>query len=79
MTNEELNTKLYEKLFAEQQDFKGWLVKQPPEEILKHAYEYVIREDIVIEVSPLGLPMLAAWTIGQIQRFRYFVQDAIYG
>ena len=39
MTNEELNTALYEKLFAEQQDFKGWLVKQTPEEILKHAYE----------------------------------------
>ena len=51
MTNEELNTELYKKLFAEQQDFKGWLVKQPPEEILKHAYEYVIREDIVIEME----------------------------
>lgn len=51
MTNEELNTKLYEKLFAEQENFKGWLVKQPPEEILNHAYEYVIREDIVIEME----------------------------
>jgi len=30
-------------------------------------------------VSPLGLPMLAAWLIGQMQRFRYFVQDAVYG
>ncbi len=30
-------------------------------------------------VSPVGLPMVAAWMIGQIQRFRYFVQDAIYG
>lgn len=30
-------------------------------------------------VSPVGLPMLAAWTIGQMQRFRYFVQDAVYG
>lgn len=30
-------------------------------------------------VSPIGLPMLAAWTIGQVQSFRYFVQDAIYG
>ena len=30
-------------------------------------------------VSPVGLPMVAAWTIGQMQRFRYFVQDAIYG
>ena len=30
-------------------------------------------------VSPVGLPMMAAWLIGQMQRFRYFVQDAIYG
>lgn len=30
-------------------------------------------------VSPMGLPMLAAWLIGQMQRFRYFVQDAVYG
>lgn len=30
-------------------------------------------------VSPFGLPMLAAWMIGQMQRFRCFVQDAIYG
>lgn len=30
-------------------------------------------------VSPIGLPMLAAWTIGQMQRFRYFVQDTVYG
>lgn len=30
-------------------------------------------------VSPVGLPMVAAWMIGQMQRFRYFIQDAIYG
>jgi len=34
---------------------------------------------IAFLVSPVGLPMLAAWTIGQMQRFRYFVQDAVYG
>ena len=34
---------------------------------------------IAFLASPLGLPMLAAWMIGQMQRFRYFVQDAIYG
>ena len=33
---------------------------------------------IAFLVSPVGLPMLAAWTIGQMQRFRYFVQDAVY-
>lgn len=51
MTNEELNTELYKKIFAEQEKFKGWLLTQPPDEILKHAYEYVIREDIVIEME----------------------------
>lgn len=30
-------------------------------------------------VSPVGLPMAAAWLIGQMQRFRYFIQDTIYG
>lgn len=51
MTNEELNTKLYEKLFAEQEAYKGWLLTQPPEEILNHAYEYTIREDILISME----------------------------
>lgn len=51
MTNEELNTELYKKLFAEQEKFKGWLLTQPPDEILNHAYEYVIREDIIIEME----------------------------
>ena len=51
MDNEALNTKLYEKLFAEQEKFKGWLLTQPPEEILNHAYEYTIREDIVLAME----------------------------
>lgn len=51
MTNEELNTKLYEKLFDDQEKYKGWLLTQPPEEILKHAYEYTIREDIVLAME----------------------------
>lgn len=34
---------------------------------------------IAFLASPLGLPMLAAWMIGQMQRFRFFIQDAIYG
>ena len=34
---------------------------------------------IAFLVSPVGLPMLAGWTIGQMQRFPYFVQDAVYG
>ena len=51
MDNEALNRKLYEKLFAEQEKYKGWLLKQSPEEILRHAYEYTIREDIVLAME----------------------------
>lgn len=49
--NEELNTKLYEKLFDEQEKFKDWLLAQSPEEILNHAYEYTIRQDIVLAME----------------------------
>ena len=46
MTNDELNTALYEKMFAEQETYRAWMLSQPPEEILNHAYEYTMREDI---------------------------------
>ena len=46
MTNEELNTALYEKMFAEQQRYREWLLSQPPDEILNHCYEFTVREDI---------------------------------
>ncbi len=55
MDNAELNTKLYEKIFAEQEVYRGWLLTQPPEEILHHAYEYTIREDIVMALEYLDL------------------------
>jgi len=48
MTGEELNTALYKKLSAEEDIFRNWLKNQPPEEILHHAYEYVMREDILL-------------------------------
>ena len=51
MTNEELNTKVYEKLYAEQEKYKGLLLTQPPEGILNHAYEYTVREDIVLAME----------------------------
>ena len=48
MTNEELNTALYKKMFAEQEKFKDWLLTQPPEKILHHNYEYSVREDFLL-------------------------------
>ena len=49
--NEELNMKVYEKLFDGQEKFKEWLLMQPPEEILNHAYEYTVRQDIVLAME----------------------------
>lgn len=34
---------------------------------------------IAFLVSPLGLPMAAAWMLGKVQDFRYWIQDLIYG
>lgn len=51
MTNEERNTALCQKMFAEQEKFRDWLKGQPPEEILNHAYEYTIREDILLSLE----------------------------
>ena len=51
MTNEELNTRLYEKMFAEQEQFRDWLLSQPAVEILNHAYEYTVREDILMSLE----------------------------
>ena len=46
MTNAELNPALYQKMFAEQETYREWLLSQPSEEILNHTYEYTVREDI---------------------------------
>ena len=46
MTNAELNTALYQKMFVEQETYREWLLSQPSEEILNHTYEYTVREDI---------------------------------
>lgn len=51
MTNEERNTALYQKIFAEQEVFRDWLKGQSPEKILNHAYEYTVREDILLSLE----------------------------
>ena len=56
MTNEELNTRLYEKMAAEQTRYRDWLLTLPPAELLQHAYEYSVREDIVMCMEELNLP-----------------------
>ena len=56
MTNEQLNAALYEKMFAEQEKYRDWLLSQSPEEILNHTYEYTVREDILMSLELSELP-----------------------
>ena len=55
MKPNDLNTALYEKMAAEQDKFRDWLKSQPPAEVLNHAYEYTVREDIVMAMEELEL------------------------
>lgn len=56
MDAEKLNKALYDKMAAEQERFKHGLLGQTPEEVLNHAYEYAMREDILMEMEVLTLP-----------------------
>ena len=47
---------MYDRLRAEQEKYKGWLLSQPPEEILNHTYEYTVREDILLLFENNELP-----------------------
>lgn len=51
MTNSELNTALYQKMYAEQEAFRNQLLALTPQEILDRAYEYISREDILLAME----------------------------
>lgn len=51
MSQSDLNAQLYQKMFAEQERYKSWLISQTPEEILQNAYEYICREDILLSLE----------------------------
>ena len=55
MTNEEMMSRLYERMAAEQQKYKEWLLGQPPNVILDNACKFTVREDIVMEMEVLEL------------------------
>ena len=40
MNETDYNARLYEKMKAEQDKYRDWLVRQEPCEILNHTYEY---------------------------------------
>lgn len=50
-TLEQLEAKMTEELNT----YRAWLLTQPPEEILNHAYEYSTKQDIILNVADAGL------------------------
>jgi len=48
-------SELYDKMKAEQDKYREWLLSQSPVEILNHTYEYTMREDIVMAMEELEL------------------------
>lgn len=57
MTSEELNTAIYEKVAVEQSAYRDRLLTLPPDEILRHAYEYAVRQDILFAMEDLELQL----------------------
>ena len=55
MGETDYNTLLYEKMKAEQNKYRDWLIDQPPEEILNHTYEYTMKEDILMAIEDMEL------------------------
>ena len=55
MNEIDYNARLYEKMKAEQDKYRDWLLHQEPSEILSHTYEYTMREDIVMCMEELDL------------------------
>ena len=55
MNETNYNQLLYEKMKAEQDKFRDWLLTKSPPEILNHTYEYTMREDIVMCMEELEL------------------------
>lgn len=51
MDAEKLKDALFDKMSAEQDKYRAWLVAQPPEEILNYTSEYTTREDILMAME----------------------------
>ena len=74
----DLTKALYEKMVDEQAKYRDWLKSQSPEEILCHAFEYTIREDIVmamdeyVELTDAQAQALLDLPTPLAEVFRYF-------
>ena len=57
MNSEELNAAVYNKMNREQAIYLDWLESLPPHEILQHAYEYTVRQDILLAMEYMELQL----------------------
>ncbi len=55
MNGRDYCSELYDKMKAEQDKYREWLLSQSPSEIIDHTYEYTMREDIVMAMEELEL------------------------
>lgn len=53
--SKDLMSVLYQRMYDEQRKFRDWLLAQPQEEVLDHACEYTVREDILAEIGEAEL------------------------
>ena len=60
MNESQINLDLYHKMREEQDEYRSWLLSQPPKEILNHANEYSVREDILATMCEGHLPPMLA-------------------
>ena len=63
MTNAMLNTQLYQKMYAEQEKYKAYLLTLAPNQILDHAAEYISRENILMVMENNDLSNARAQTL----------------
>ena len=55
MSETDYNARLYEKMKAEQDKYRDWILHKAPSEILDYTFEYTMREDIVMCMEELEL------------------------
>ena len=63
ISTEQLSKAVYDKLFAEQQEFRKSLLGMEPQDILDQAYVYAVREDILCAMENTELSMRQAYAL----------------
>lgn len=76
MNTEELNLQLYNKMSAEFEKFKEELLNSSPQEVLDRAYEYIIKDDIVLSLEYSDLTASRADTLLKSENSLDEVYDA---